>query len=105
MGAFNQDLHEKLTESFRYEECYRKLCGKGELEPPNSNYRDLLLGLIGHIRLRGANGGSTPIEHVLERYVDDIRRNQNVKYIIPEQHNNVPTPKVENPPVPLLDSL
>lgn len=82
-----QDVCETLIDNFRYEECYRVLCGSSKPLELNGNFRDLLLGQIGHINRRNQSHGLMVLDVDLEKYVDDPRRHQNEKYIIPEESN------------------
>ena len=74
-------------DSFRYEECYKALGGPSQPHRPDANFRDLLVGQVGHIHRRGQGRDSMVLSSVLEQYVDDRRRHQNEKYIIQEEPN------------------
>ncbi|RDL37657.1 uncharacterized protein BP5553_05090 [Venustampulla echinocandica] len=75
-----QDMYEILIDNFRYEECYKVLCGPSKPPEPNANFRDLLLGQIGHINRRNQSHGSMVLDVDLEKYVDDPRRHQNENF-------------------------
>jgi hypothetical protein len=88
-----EDLYQDLMHTFRYEECLKALCNQTELSETDANFRDLLLGQIGHIHRQTQASGSVPLGINLEKYIDDRRRLQNEKCITKQESNLECTPE------------
>jgi hypothetical protein len=94
-----EDLYQDLTRTFRYEDCLKALWNQTELSEADANFRDRLLGEVGHIHRQAQASGSVPLGIDLDRYVDDRRRLQNEKFI--KQESNLEcTPEARALPDP-----
>ncbi|KAH8648885.1 hypothetical protein BGZ60DRAFT_534750 [Tricladium varicosporioides] len=100
-----ENVHKDMMDGFRYEECYKALCRPSKPYEPETDFRDLLLGHIGHIHSRDQSRTPVAFWDDLEKYVDDPRRYKNEKCIIHEGSHESSTGALSRTPLKFFTFL